>query len=57
MCTEAYVDVQQGSNLSLHYVCFLTDDEEHEWMMTYYRDVLADKFREGRLKVPGHSKC
>ncbi|CAE7215022.1 unnamed protein product, partial [Symbiodinium sp. CCMP2456] len=48
---SAYVDVQQGSNISLHYVCFLTDDEHHEWIMTYYRDVLADKFREGKLKA------
>ncbi|CAE7272121.1 unnamed protein product [Symbiodinium microadriaticum] len=48
---SAYVDVQQGSNISLHYVCFLTDDEHHEWIMTYYRDVLADNFREGKLKV------
>ena len=53
---KAFVDLQQGCRESLHYICFLPNIETHEWMQTYYREMLADRFMEGKLKVPGHTR-
>ena len=53
---EAFVDIQQGTNLTVHYVCFLPSGDAHEWLSTYYKDFLAEKFRDGKLKVHGHSR-
>ena len=48
--TKAFVELQQGSYATMRYVTFLPSAEAHEWLLTYYKDQLADKFMQGKLK-------
>ena len=50
------MDAQQQENTSLLYTGMVPDAAAKEWLEATHKDLLAQRWMEGKLVVPGHSK-
>ena len=50
------MDVQQQENASLIYTALVPDATAKEWLEATHKDLLVQRWLEGKLVVPGHSK-
>lgn len=50
------MDAQQSANVSMHYTCMWPDDNAADWFKTISVDILAARFVEDKLVVPGHTR-